>query len=119
MELNPPRLTIFAPAYRTGRRLANAGDVLVHVGSFQTVGGNEGVDVEAARVRADNRADLDMTNGSGRNPGKDVLDLVVRNRRTLRSAQHRDYVGSGPPTFLMADEGEIERGLPWRVYTGS
>src|SRR6202030_2218314 len=84
---------------RTGRRLANAGDVLVHVGSFQTVGRNEGIDVDAVRFRVDNRSDVDMADCSGGNPGKDVLDLIVGQRRTLGSAQHRDYVGGRPPTF--------------------
>src|SRR5439155_2282102 len=36
----------------TGRRLSNAGDVLLHVGGFQSVGRNEGVDVQAARLGA-------------------------------------------------------------------
>ena len=92
----------------------------MHVGGFQTVGRNEGVDVEPARLRAGDRSDVDMADGSGRNPGKDVLDLVVGQRGTLGSAQDRDHVRGRSPTFLMADESEIDiDGLPWRGYTGS
>ena len=102
---------------RAGRRPSNAGDVLVHVGGFQTVGRNERVDVEAARLRApalrtDDRSDVDMTDGSGRNPWKDVLDLIVRQRRTLRSAQDSEYVRSRSPTLLMPDQSEIDVGRP-------
>ncbi len=80
----------------------------MRVGGFQTVGRNEGVDVEAARLRAGDRSDLDMADCSGRNPWKDVLDLVVRQRRMLRSAQDSEYVRSRSPTLLMPDQGEID-----------
>ncbi len=80
----------------------------MHVGGFQTVGRNEGVDVEAARLRAGDRSDLDMADRSGRNPWKDVLDLVVRQRRMLRPAQDSEHVRSRSPTLLMPDQGEIE-----------
>src|SRR5438046_2759063 len=69
---------------RAGRRPSNAGDVLVHVGGFQTIGRNEGVDVEATRLRPHDRFDVDMADCSGGNPWKDVLELVVRQPRTLR-----------------------------------
>jgi hypothetical protein len=61
-----------------------------------------------------------MADCSGRNPGKDVFDLVVRQRRTLRSAQDCEYVRSRSPTFLMADQSEIKFGWS-RVadYTGN
>jgi len=71
MELNPPRLTIFAPALiAQAARPSNAGDVLVYVGSFQTVGRNERVDVKAAGLRADDRSDVDVADCSRRNPWK-------------------------------------------------
>jgi hypothetical protein len=97
----------------------------VHVGGFQTVGRNEGVDIEAAGfcsvdLRADYRADLDVADCSGRNPGKDVPDLIVRQRRTLRSAQDSEYVRSRSPTLLMPDQGEIDfDGRPSSSYTGN
>jgi hypothetical protein len=61
-----------------------------------------------------------MADSSGRDPGKDVLDLIVGQRRVLWTAQEADYIGSGSPTFLMADESEInvERSR-LRSYTGS
>src|SRR5712692_5994138 len=123
---------------RAGRRPSNPGDVVVHVRGFQTVGRNEGVDVEAARLCSDDpragklcagnlriedrgiedrgiedrgiedRADLDMADRSGRNPWKDVLDFVVRQRRMLRPAQDSEYVRSRPPTLLMPDQSEID-----------
>jgi hypothetical protein len=105
---------------RAGRRRSNAGDVLVHVGGFQTVGRNEGVDVESAGLRADDRSDVDMTDGSGRNPRKDVLDLVVGQRRMLRSAQDSQYVRSRSPTLLMPDQSEIDVDRrPSPGYTGN
>src|SRR3984893_15651425 len=70
---------------RVGGRRSNAGDVLVQVGGVQTRGRDKGVDVEAAALRADPGADVDMADGSRRNPWKDVLDLIVRQRRTLRA----------------------------------
>ena len=99
---------------RAGGRPSNPGNVLVHVGGFQTVGRNKGIDVEAASGCSDSlfiiedRPDLDMTDCSGRNPGKDVFDLIVRQRRTLRSAQDSEYVRSRSPTLLMPDQGEID-----------
>ena len=104
---------------RTSRCLSNAGDVLVHVGGFQSVGRNEGVDVQAARLRARNRSDVNMTDGSGRNPWKDILDLVVRQRCTLGSAQDSEHVRSRSPTFLMADQSEIGLDGPFSGYTGN
>jgi hypothetical protein len=92
----------------------------VHVGGFQTVGRNEGVDVEAAGFRADDRSDVDMADSSGRNPWKDVLDLIVRQRRTLGSAQDREYLRSRSPTLLMPDQSEIELvRRPSPGYTGN
>ena len=103
---------------RTGRRRSNPGDVLVHVRGFQTVGRNEGVDVEAASfrtadrriadLRIKDRAHLDMADHSGRNPRKDIPDLIVRQTRTLRSAQDSEYVRSRSPTLLMSDQSEID-----------
>src|SRR4029077_3051079 len=88
-------------------RLANAGDVPVHVGGFQTVGRDEGVDVKTACAGTGDRADVDMADCSGRNPGQDVFDLVVGNRCTVGSAQDRDYIRGCSPTLLMAYESEI------------
>ncbi|MBZ5603795.1 MAG: hypothetical protein LAO79_15960 [Acidobacteriia bacterium] len=105
---------------RAGRRLSNTGDVFVHVGGFQAVGRNEGVDVQAARLRADNRTNVDMADCSGRNPRKNVLDLIVRQWRTLGSAQDSKYVCSCSPTLLMADQSEIDVDRPRsRIYTGN
>jgi hypothetical protein len=105
---------------RAGRCLSNAGDVLVYVGRFEAVGGNEAVDVKAAGARADYGSHVNMANCSGRDPGKDVLDLVVGNRRTVGTAQDRDYVGCRSPTFLMSDQSEIDIGSsPFAGYTGN
>src|SRR5260370_34467981 len=110
---------------RAGRRRSNAGDVLVHIGGFQTVGRNEGVDVEAAGLRASalcakDRSHVDMADCSRRNPWKDVLDLIVRQRRMLRSAQDSEYVRSRSPTFLMPDQSEIDLdSAPSASYTGN
>jgi hypothetical protein len=61
-----------------------------------------------------------MADWSGRNPREDVLDFVVGNGCTVRSAQDRDYVGSGSPTFLMTDQGEIDIDrAPSAGYTGN
>jgi hypothetical protein len=109
---------------RVGCRSTNPGDVLVRVGGAQTVGRNEGVDIKAmclgvANTAAD-RSDADMADGSWRNPWKDVLDLVVRQRSVLWSAQDSEYVRSRPPTLLMPDQGEIDRGRQSTYgYTGS
>jgi hypothetical protein len=90
------------------------------VSGFQTVGRNEGVDVEAARIPAGDRSGLDMADRSGRNPWKDVLDLVVRQRRMLRSAQDSEYVRGRSPTLLMPEQGEIDLDSPPSPgYTGN
>jgi hypothetical protein len=55
-----------------------------------------------------------MTDGAGRNPGKDVFDFVVGQRRVLRPAQYREHVRSRTPTFLVPNQGEIDLGRsPW------
>jgi hypothetical protein len=82
----------------------------MHVGGVQTVGRNEGIDVEAARPCSGDRSDVDMANCSGRNPRKDILDLIVRQRWMLRPAQDMEYVRSGFPTFLMPDQSEVYTG---------
>src|SRR5439155_1365093 len=95
-----------------GRRASNASDVFMHVGGFQTVGRNERVNVEATRLGSGNRSDVDMADRSGWNPGKDVLNLMVRQRGAVRPAQDSDYVRSGFPTFLMPDESKIDVDRP-------
>jgi hypothetical protein len=61
-----------------------------------------------------------MAKGSGRNPRKDVFDLIVRENGTLGSAQDSEYVRSSSPTLLMADQGEINIDrLRSRSYTGN
>ena len=67
---------------------------------------NEGVDVHSACPRT-THPNVDVANGSGRNPGKNVPDLVVRKRRMLRSTQDRDYGRGRLPTLLMPDQREI------------
>jgi hypothetical protein len=105
---------------RAGSRRSNAGDVLVHMASFQTVGRNEGVDVEAAGDGAGGSGDLYVADWSGRNPGKDVLDLVVGQRRVRGTAQESEHVGGRSPTFLVADQSEIDvAGRLWLGYTGN
>src|SRR5580693_10581768 len=59
-----------------------------------------------------------MANCSWWDPAQNVLDLVVGQRRVLRPAQDREHVRSRLPTFLMADEGEIDRS-PSPGYTGN
>src|SRR5208282_4912744 len=98
---------------RASRRRSNPRDVLMHIGGFQAVGRNKGVDVKSARLRphalrTNNRAHLDMADRSGRNPWKDVSDLIVRQRGTLPSAQHRKHVRGRSPTLLMPDQSEID-----------
>src|SRR3954454_616365 len=51
----------------------------------------------------------------GRNPWKDVLDLIVRQRLVLRSAQSGEHLGRRAPTLRMSDQCEIDL----RRYTGS
>lgn len=90
------------------------------MGSVETVGRNKAIDVDAARPCACDRCDLDMANCSGRNPWKDVLDLIVRQGRILRTAQDREYLRSCSPRFQMPDQGEIEIDrLTSRGYTGN
>jgi hypothetical protein len=61
-----------------------------------------------------------MADCSGRNPWKDVLDLIVRQRRTLRSAQDSEYVRGRSPTLLMPDQSEIDLESPLSPsYTGN
>jgi hypothetical protein len=55
---------------------------------------------------------VDVTDRSGRNPGKDVFDLVVWERRMLGSSQDGEYVRGRSPTLLMPDEGEIDFATP-------
>jgi len=55
-----------------------------------------------------------VTDCPGRDPWQDVPDLVVRQRRTLGSAQDCEHIRSRSPTFLMSDQGEIYFG-----YTGN
>ena len=103
-----------------GCRPSNAGDVLVHVGGFETVGRDEGVDVEAARLRAGDRSNVDMADCPGRNPRKNVPDLIVRQWRTLGSAQDSEHVRSRSPTFLMPDQSEIDPARRTSLsYTGN
>src|ERR1700733_9794585 len=59
-----------------------------------------------------------MADRPGRDPGQNVFDLVVGQRRVLRPAQDRQHVRSRLPTFLMPDEGEIDRS-PSPGYTGN
>ena len=51
---------------------------------------------------------LGMAHHSGRNPGKDVLELVVRKRCVLRSAQCGENIRGRSPTLRMPDESEID-----------
>jgi hypothetical protein len=61
-----------------------------------------------------------MADRSWRNPGKDILDLVIRQRRTLRSAQDSEHVRSRSPTLLMSDQSEIDLDSPPAPsYTGN
>jgi len=66
------------------------------------------------RLRSGDRSDLNMADRSRRNPGKDVLDLTIRQRD---SAQDGEHVGSRFPTFLVPDHGEISPLSPG--YTGN
>src|SRR5437763_6238272 len=93
---------------RAGRGRSDASEVLVHIGGFQTVGRNETVDVQAARVSSSPRVDVDMADRSRRDPGKDVLDLVVGERCKFPSAQDSEDVRRRSPTLLMADQREID-----------
>ena len=93
---------------RAGRGRSDASEVLVHIGGFQTVGRNETVDVQAARVSSSPRFDVDMADRSRRDPGKDVLDLVVGERCKFPSAQDSEDVRRRSPTLLMADQREID-----------
>src|SRR5262249_33846983 len=105
---------------RAGRCSADPGDVLVHVGRFQTIGRNKRVDVNAARLHPLDRSDIDMTECSRRNPRKDVLDLIVRQRRMLRSAHDSQHLRSRCPALLMSDQREIDLNRPPSPgYTGN
>jgi hypothetical protein len=72
------------------------------------------------RLGADDRSQIDVADCSGRNPWKDVLDLIVRQRLTLRSAQDSEYIRSSSPTLLMPDQSEIDvKSRPLSSYTGN
>jgi hypothetical protein len=105
---------------RAGRCVSHASDVLVHMSGLQTVRRNESVDVEAARLRTDDRSDLHMAHCSGGNPGKDVFDLIVGQSDTLGSAQDSENVRSRSPALLMPDQSEIDVDRPLSPgYTGN
>jgi hypothetical protein len=93
---------------RATRCPANSSDVVVHAPGIQSVGRNKGVDVDAARFHTKCGRDLDVTHHSGRNPRKDVPDLVVRQGHMLRSTQHREHIRRRPPTLLMPDQREVQ-----------
>src|SRR5262249_36496202 len=73
------------------------------------------VDVEAARLRVGDRFHLELADRARRNPRKDVSDLVVRHRRSLRSAQRGEHICRGSPGLGMSDQSEVDL----RRYTGS
>ena len=93
----------------------------MHVRGSQTIGRYERVDVNAARFHADCGAYFNVADGPRRNPWQNVLDLVVGQRRKVRSAQNGDDVCGRSPTLLMPDEGEINRfdRSRTRGYTGN
>src|SRR6266699_2066620 len=93
----------------------NPCQVLLHTGGIQTVGRNERVDVKAMRLRVGDRFHLDLADGSGRNPGNDVLELIIRQRCALRSTECREHLRRCSPTLRMSDQSEIDL----RRYTGN
>ena len=93
-----------------GRRPANACGVVAQIGVCETVGRDEGVDIKTARFRAGDGCNFDVTDCPGRDPGQNVPDLVIRQRRTLGSTKNREYIGSRSPTFLVPDQGKIDFG---------
>jgi hypothetical protein len=93
-----------------GRRPAYACSIISQMGICETVGRDEGVDIETMRFRAGDGCNFDVTDCPGRDPGQDVPDLVIRQRRTLGSTKDREYIGSRTPTFLMPDQSKIDFG---------
>jgi hypothetical protein len=69
------------------------------------------------RLRAANRIYLDMADRSRRNPRNNFPDLVLRQRRVLRSAQNGKNLRSRSPAFLVPDQREVQGAAP--AYTGS
>ena len=65
-----------------GRRPAYARDVIAQIGVCETVGRDEGVDIKTMRFRAGDGCNFDVTDCPGRDPGQDVPNLVIRQRRT-------------------------------------
>jgi hypothetical protein len=93
-----------------GRCPAYACSVIAQMGVGETIGRDEGVDVETMRFRAGNGCNFDVTDCPGRNPGQNIPDFVIGQRRALGSAQDRKYAGSRSPTFLMPYQGKIDFG---------
>jgi hypothetical protein len=94
----------------TGCRRANARSVIEQVGICETVGGDEGVDVETVRFRAGDGCNFDVTEWPGRDPGQDIPNLVIRKRRAPGSAKNGEHIGHRTPTFLVADQSKIDLG---------
>lgn len=63
-----------------GRCPADADKVVAKEGCVEVIGWNKRVDVEAVSSGAENRSSLDVADRPGRNPRKDVPDLIVGNR---------------------------------------
>jgi hypothetical protein len=91
----------------TGRRSTNACCVLAQVGVCETVGRDEGIDIKTTRFRASDGCNFDVTDRPGRDPGQNVPDLVIRQRRTPGPTKDREDIGSRTPTFLVPDQSEI------------
>jgi hypothetical protein len=62
-----------------------------------------------------------MADWPGRNPRKNVSDLVVWKRHVLGTAENREDIRGRFPSFLMANQGEIDgiRRPPMPDYTGN
>jgi hypothetical protein len=94
----------------TGRRPAYACSVIAQMGVRETVGRDEGVDVETTRFRAGDGCNFDVTDCPGRDPGQNVPDLVLGQRRTLGPTKNREDIGGRTPTFLVPDQCKIDFG---------
>jgi hypothetical protein len=93
-----------------GCRPAYACSVVEQIGVCETVGRDKGIDIKTTRFRAGDGCNFDVTDRPGRDPGQDVPDLVIRQRRTLGPTKNREYIGSRTPTFLVPYQGKIDLG---------
>ncbi len=86
---------------------ADAGEIVAEVCGVEAVGRDEGIDVEAVGLVAQDGAGADMADGAGGDPREDFGNLVVGDGWVRGTAKDGDDIGGGAPAFLVTDEGEV------------